>query len=98
MIWVRLVHVTDFGKQMVSYKQLFVYITCVYKFCPYHFVRYHFGKKWYTEKLVFGQNGIRTKWYGQNGMDETSTDNIIYQSINPAPTDNTIFSSISLPL
>ena len=53
-------------------------------------------------KMVYDENGIgqmafdkmvRTKWYGQNG-----TDKIISQSIDPALTNNLIFSSITLTL
>jgi len=47
-----------------------------------------------------GQNGIQakchwTKWYGQNGTNKTVP---IKSSINLAPTDNMIFSSIQLQL
>src|SRR6218665_731446 len=69
-----------------------------------------FQDKMVAEKMVwtkwYGQNGIRTKWYwtkryGQNGTDKmvrikNGDDKIINQSINPAPTDNMIFSSIPL--
>ena len=45
-----------------------------------------------TDKMVLDKI-VWTKWYGRNG-----TDRIINQSINPAPIDNTIVSSILLPL
>src|SRR6218665_2725892 len=50
------------------------------------------------DKMVYGQSGIRTKWYWTKWYGQNGTDKIINQSINPAPTDNTIFSSIALPL
>ena len=37
----------------------------------------------------------RTKWYEQNGTDKILR---IKSSINPAPVDNMIFSSIPLPI
>ena len=50
--------------------------------------------KWYTDKMVLDKM-VRTKWYGQNGMAKMLR---IKSSINPAPIDNIIFSSIQLPL
>ncbi len=50
--------------------------------------------KWYTDKMVLDKM-VWTKWYGQNGTDKILR---IKSSINPAPIDNMIFSSIPLPL
>ena len=59
--------------------------------------------KWYGQNGI-GQNVMDkmvldkmlwTKWYGQIGMDKILR---IKSSINPAPIDNMIFSSIQLPL
>ena len=46
------------------------------------------------DKMVYGQNGSGQKGYGQNGTDKILR---IKSSINPAPIDNMIFSSIPLP-
>ena len=50
--------------------------------------------KWYTAKMVLDKI-VWTKWYGQNGTDKIL---LMKSSINPAPIDNVIFSSIPLPL
>ena len=50
--------------------------------------------KWYTDKMVLDKM-VWTKWDGQNCTDKILR---IKSSINPAPIDNMIFSSIPLPL
>ena len=50
--------------------------------------------KRYTDKMLLDKMAW-TKWYGQNGTDKILR---IKSSINPAPIDNMIFSSIPLPL
>src|SRR6218665_857400 len=50
--------------------------------------------KWYTDKMLLDKM-VRTKWYGQSGIAKKLP---IKSSINLAPIDNLIFSSIQLPL
>jgi len=50
--------------------------------------------KWYMDKTVLDKM-VWTKWYGQNGTDKILR---IKSSINAAPIDNMIFSSIPRPL
>ena len=50
--------------------------------------------KWYTDKMALDKM-VWTKWHEQNGTEKILR---IKPSINPAPIDNMIFSSIPLPL